>query len=148
MSRDPTLGQGIVRYRPDSGASDPSCPPGTPAGVRCLNVAQINAAYTAANGVTPGINPAALAALAGAAARYPANDSGVGDGLNTSGFRFNARTPAKLNTYIARFDINLNKRQTLFVRANYQNDNVTHSVFGSTDCDPMLFGRDGIRMLF
>src|ERR1043166_5240224 len=132
----PTLGQGIVRYRTDSGASDPSCPPGTPAGVRCLNIAQINAAYTAANGVTPGINPAALAALAGAAARYPANDNGVGDGLNTSGFRFNARTPAKLNTYIARFDINLNKRQTLFVRANYQNDNVTHSVFGSTDCDP------------
>src|ERR1043166_5247817 len=132
----PTLGQGIVRYRTDSGASDPSCPAGTPAGVRCLNIAQINAAYTAANGVTPGINPAALAALAGAAARYPANDNGVGDGLNTSGFRFNARTPAKLNTYIARFDINLNKRQTLFVRANYQNDNVTHSVFGSTDCDP------------
>jgi hypothetical protein len=132
----PTLGQGIVRYRTDSGASDPNCPAGTPSGVACLNVAQINAAYLAANGVTPGINPAALAVLAGAAARYPANDNGVGDGLNTSGFRFNARTPAKLNTYITRFDITLNNRQTLFVRANYQNDNVTHSVFGSTDCDP------------
>ena len=132
----PTLGQGIVRYRTDSGASDPNCPAGTPSGVACLNVAQINAAYIAANGVTPGINPAALAVLAGAAARYPSNDSGIGDGLNTSGFRFNARTPAKLNTYITRFDINLNNRQTLFVRANYQNDNVTHSVYGSPDCDP------------
>ena len=28
----PTLGQGIVRYRTASGASDPGCPPGTPAG--------------------------------------------------------------------------------------------------------------------
>jgi hypothetical protein len=130
----PTLGQGIIRYRTDSGASDPSCPAGTPAGVRCLNVSQINAAYTAANGATPGLNPAALSALASAAARYPANDPGVGDGLNTSGFRFNARTPGRLNTYITRFDANLNDRQTLFVRANYQQDNVTHTVYGSTDC--------------
>ncbi|HEX8147435.1 MAG TPA: TonB-dependent receptor [Pyrinomonadaceae bacterium] len=130
----PTLGQGIVRYFTDSGASDPSCPAGTPAGVRCLNVAQINAAYTAANGATPGINPAALSALAAAAHRYPANDAHVGDGLNTAGFRFNARTPARLNTYIARFDLNVTDRQTLFVRTNYQNDNVTHTVYGSTNC--------------
>ncbi|MFL6337055.1 MAG: carboxypeptidase regulatory-like domain-containing protein [Pyrinomonadaceae bacterium] len=130
----PTLGQGIVRYRTASGASDPSCPAGTPSGVRCLNIAQINAAYVAANGVTPGINPAALAAIASAASRYTANDPGAGDGLNTSGFRFNARTPAKLNTYITRFDLNVTDRQNLFVRANYQNDNVTHSVYGGTDC--------------
>jgi Carboxypeptidase regulatory-like domain len=130
----PTLGQGIVRYRTDSGASDPSCPAGAPAGVACLNIAQINAAYVAANGVSPGINPAALSALAAAASRYPANDSGVGDGLNTSGFRFNARTPASLNTFIARFDVNLTNRQMLFARMNYQDDHVTHSVYGSTDC--------------
>jgi hypothetical protein len=130
----PTLGQGIVRYRTDSGASDPGCPAGTPAGVRCLNVAQINAAYTAANGVTPGVNPVALAALADAARRYPANDPGVGDGLNTSGFRFNARTPSELNTYIARFDFNLTDRQNLFVRGNYQNDLVTLATYGDTDC--------------
>jgi hypothetical protein len=130
----PTLGQGIVRYRTDSGANDPGCPAGTPAGVRCLNVAQINAAYTAANGVTPGVNPIALAALADAARRYPANDPGVGDGLNTSGFRFNARTPSELNTYIARFDFNLTDRQNLFVRGNYQMDLVTLATYGDTDC--------------
>jgi hypothetical protein len=130
----PTLGQGIVRYRTDSGASDPGCPAGTPAGVRCVNIAQINAAYTAANGVTPGVNPVALAALAGAARRYPANDPGVGDGLNTSGFRFNARTPSELNTYIARFDFNLTDRQNLFVRGNYQMDLVTLATYGDTDC--------------
>src|SRR5262249_7352393 len=79
----PTLGQGIVRYRTESGASDPGCPAGTPTGVNCLTPAEINDAYLAANGVTPGINPAALAVLAEASRRYPVNDSTVGDGLNT-----------------------------------------------------------------
>ena len=130
----PTLGQGIVRYRTDSGASDPGCPAGTPAGVNCLTPTEIEAAYVAANGESPGINPAALAALADAARRYPANDATVGDGLNTSGFRFNARTPTKLNTYIGRFDFNLTSRQTLFVRGNYQNDTVTNAVYFSPDC--------------
>jgi hypothetical protein len=130
----PTLGQGIVRYRTESGASDPGCPAGTPAGVACLTPAEINAAYIAANGSSPGINPAALAVLAGASQRYPANDSTVGDGLNTSGFRFNARTPTELNTYIARFDFNLTDRQTLFVRGNYQNDLITRAIYFNSDC--------------
>src|ERR1044071_4241718 len=133
----PTLGQGIVRYRSDSGASDPGCPPGTPAGVICLTPAEINAGYIAANGVSPGINPTALSVLAGAAARYPANDTTVVDGLNAAGFRFNAKAPTELNTYISRFDFNLTDRQTLFVRANYQNDLVTRAVYGDSDCsDP------------
>src|SRR5215510_8576972 len=41
----PTLGQGIVRYRTESGFSDPGCPAGTPAGVNCLTPAEINATY-------------------------------------------------------------------------------------------------------
>src|SRR4029079_642955 len=110
----PTLGQGIVRYRTESGFSDPGCPAGTPSGVDCRTPAEINAAYLATNGETPGINPAALATLAQAAQRYPVNDSTVGDGLNTAGFRFNARTPTELNTYIGRLDFNLNNSQTLF----------------------------------
>ena len=131
----PTLGQGIVRYRTESGDSDPGCPPGTPSGVNCLTPDEIQAAYQSFNlDQGPGINPAALAVLAGAAQRYPANDSTVGDGLNTSGFRFNARTPTELNTYIARMDFNLTSNQTLFVRGNYQNDLVTRAVYGSTDC--------------
>jgi hypothetical protein len=130
----PTLGQGLVRYRTASGASDPECPPGTPAGVNCLTTAEIEATYIAANGSSPGINPDALAVLASAAQRYPANDTTVGDGLNTSGFRFNARTPTELDTYIARFDFNLNDRQTLFVRGNYQKDLVTRAVYFSSDC--------------
>jgi hypothetical protein len=130
----PTLGQGIVRYRTDSGASDPGCPAGTPAGVNCLTPAEINAGYIAANEVSPGVNPIGLAVLAGAAQRYPANDSTVGDGLNTGGFRFNARTPTELNTYIGRFDFNPTDRQTLFVRGNYQQDIITRAVYFSSDC--------------
>jgi hypothetical protein len=130
----PTLGQGIVRYRTESGFSDPGCPAGTPSGVDCLTPAEINAAYEAFNGETPGINPAALNFLAAAAQRYPANDTTVGDGLNTGGFRFNARTPTELNTYIARFDFNLTNNQQLFLRGNYQNDLVTRAVYGGPDC--------------
>jgi len=121
----PTMGQGIVRYRSESGFSDPGCPAGTPAGVICLTPAEINAGYIAANGVTPGINNAGLALLGGAAQRYVANDSTVGDGLNTAGFRFNASTPTELNVYHARFDFNLTDRQTLFVRGAYQSDTIT-----------------------
>ena len=130
-----TLGQGIVRYRTESGFSDPGCPAGTPSGVDCLTPAEIQAAYQSFNGDSgPGINPDALAVLAAAAQRYPANDTTVGDGLNTSGFRFNARTPTELNTYIARFDFNLTNNQQLFLRGNYQNDLVTRAVYGSSDC--------------
>ncbi|HET6892979.1 MAG TPA: TonB-dependent receptor, partial [Pyrinomonadaceae bacterium] len=121
----PTLGQGIVRYQTDSGVSDPSCPAGTPAGVRCLTSSQIGALYTAANGIDPGRNPAALSVLAGAASRYAANSSSIGDGLNTAGFRFNASTPSELNVYHARFDFNLTDRQTLFARGVYQDDLIT-----------------------
>ena len=128
-----TLGQGIVRYRTESGASDPGCPAGTPAGVNCLTSQEIIDAYASA-GAAPGINPNALAFLAAAAQRYPANDNTVGDGLNTGGFRFNARTPTKLNTYISRFDFNLTSQQTLFLRGNYQSDLVTRAVYFSSDC--------------
>jgi len=119
----PTLGQGIVRYFTADGASDPSCPAGTPSGVACLTRAQISAAYVASNGINPGTNSAALAVLATAAGKYKANDTSVGDGLNTSGFRFNANTPSSLNAAIAKFDVNLTSKQTIFIRTNYQQDN-------------------------
>ncbi|HKG78935.1 MAG TPA: carboxypeptidase-like regulatory domain-containing protein, partial [Pyrinomonadaceae bacterium] len=120
----PHVGQGIIRYKTANGASDPSCPAGTPSGFRCLNAAQINAAYIAANGVTPGVNPAALAFLSDKTQRYVANDTTVGDGINTGGFRFNAPTPTTFDTYVLKLDFNLTNNQTLFVRGNYQNDNI------------------------
>src|SRR5262245_534260 len=120
----PSLGQGIVRYFTADGASNElgSCPAGTPSGVNCLNRQQISAGYLAANGLDPGTNSAGLAVLAAAANRYRANDTTVGDGLNTGGFRFNASRPVKQNTFIARLDYKLYENHNLFARANYQND--------------------------
>jgi hypothetical protein len=121
----PHIAQGIIRYRTANGASDPSCPAGTPSGFACLNAAQINQAYiNANNGVTPGVNPTALAFLSDISRRYPANDTTVGDGINTGGFRFNAPTPTTQDTYVLKLDFNLTSQQTLFVRGNYQNDNI------------------------
>lgn len=117
-----SIGQGVVRYRTASGASDPTCPSGTPAGYRCLTPAQINAFYIAANGVSPGVSPAALTFLQDATRKYPSNDTTVGDLINTGGFRFNATTPTTTDTLTGKFDLNITDRQTLFVRGNYQDD--------------------------
>lgn len=121
----PHLGQGRIRYE-TTGTGGIACGTRENPNRRCIELtpAAINAAYIAANGVTPGVNSVALAYLADKAQRYAANDTTVGDGLNTGGFRFNAKTPTSLNTYIARLDFKLNSTQDLFVRANYQSDNV------------------------
>ncbi len=106
------VGQGQLRF---FGAA-----PGDPAGTNrliSLNTAQLNTIFPQA-----GINPAAVAVLADAARRYPANDTSLGDGVNTGGFRFNAPTTDDENTHIVRFDYNINNSQSLFFRGNYQAD--------------------------
>jgi len=123
----PSLGQGIVKYlasaatlaAPSGGVS---CTPTYSGGVASLNISTINNCYLAANGVTPGINNAALTMLAAAASRYTANDPSVGDGLNTSGYRFNAKTPKRLNVATARFDWKATSAQDIFARFQYQAD--------------------------
>jgi hypothetical protein len=101
-----SLGRGELRYVNPSG------------GVTTLTTAQLNTIFPAAQ-----MNPVAIAALANAAAKYPANDFNFGDSLpgrplNTAGFIFNAPTPVKLNSHSGRFDYNLNDKQILFLRAN------------------------------
>lgn len=102
-----SLGQGIINYTycPDAACNTPQ--------KASLSATQTQQAYQAA-----GIDQAALAALAAAAAKYPVNDTTQGDQLNTSGFRFNATTPIKLNSHVARFDYTLTRNQALFVRLN------------------------------
>ncbi len=102
-----SLGQGIINYTYCTNAACNTKPQAS------LNLAQLQQAYS-----STGINQAALNALAAAAAKYPANDTTVGDGLNTGGFRFNAATPIKLNSHVAKLDYTLRSRQNLFVRAN------------------------------
>ncbi len=110
----PSLGQGIINY---TFCTDASCNTTRQAS---LNLTQNQQVYQAA-----GINPLALDALAAAAAKFPANDTTQGDQLNTSGFRFNAPTPIKLNSHVAKLDFNLTKNQTAFVRLNVIYDHQT-----------------------
>ena len=70
-----------------------------------------------------GVNQAVLAVLN----QYPvANDDTQGDGFNTSGYRFKASQPVRLNTYIAKVDYTLDSsaKNTVFWRGNLQNDNL------------------------
>lgn len=98
-----SLGQGLVRYTNPSGT------------LTSITAAQMLTIFPSLNGE----NPAAVSALAAAAAKYPANDCSLGDRcVNTGGFRFNAATPVQLNSHAARFDVNLNERQQLFARGN------------------------------
>jgi hypothetical protein len=129
------IADGVIRYEaaPNSDGTFPAasftCPVSGRSTRRCLSLtpAQINAAYTAANGVSPGVNAAAFAFLADKARRYPVNDPSLGDGLNTGGFRFNAPTPTTNDTHTGKLDFNITDRQTLFVRGNYQDDLIGQS---------------------
>lgn len=106
-----SLGRGEVRYLSPSG------------GVTTVTAANLATIFPELHGT----NPAALAALAAAAARYPANDFTVGDSqpgrlLNTAGFRFNSPTPLKYNQHWAKFDWNLTKSQQINFRGIAQWD--------------------------
>ena len=103
----PHLGQGEVRYTNTSGQ------------LVALGAGDLAQMYPDIGGV----NPVALEVLAAAASRYPNNDSGVGDGVNIGGFRFNGSTPLNQNTFVAKLDFNLTARQQLYLRGNYQWDN-------------------------
>ena len=96
-----SLGQGLVRFRNPSG------------GITTLTPADIASIFPSV-----GTNPAAIAVLANAAAKYPANDFSIGDQFNTAGFRFNAPIPVERNSHTGKFDFNLTSKQQAFVRTN------------------------------
>ena len=102
----PHLGQGQIKFR------DPDGNPVT------LGPDDFAALYPEVGGV----NPTAVMAMAAAAAAYPANDDGLGDGVNIGSFRFNGSTPLDQNTYTARLDFNLADNHQLFLRGNFQWD--------------------------
>ena len=100
------LGQGIVNFHTSD--ANNAC------SLSSVNIAQLNQIFPDVGGM----NAAALSAINAAATAYPANDTTVGDNLNTGGFRFNAPTPVSLNSHAVKFDLNLTSHQTLFVRGN------------------------------
>lgn len=122
-----SLGQGIVRFCSGRDASNNPVAGGGCGVIKSLDSSQINA--LTANGSPSGaalvnVNPAALSVLASAAAKYPANDFSVGDGLNTAGYRFNAAIPSAENTHTARIDWNVTSNDThkISFRTTIQDD--------------------------
>jgi len=105
----PSLGQGDIKFHLCGNAA---CD--TPGQIVTLTPTDLNKIFPDSGG----LNPAALQALSQAAAKYPANDSTSGDGMNYSGYRFNASTPVHLHSHSAKLDFNLSSKQTLFVRGN------------------------------
>ena len=97
-----------------------------------LTTAQLNQLTTTFNNNTNtptgnplvDVNPVTVGILANAAAKYPANNFRIGDGVNTGGFQFNTPLPVKLSAHVARLDFNItqNARHLGYVRANYQQD--------------------------
>jgi hypothetical protein len=99
-----TLRQGITRYVARGG--------------NVVNVSPQE--LTSKLGYAPGINQAVLDVFS---KYYPLpNDSTAGDGINSSGFRFNAPLKNKFDTFVARFDYVLNDKHTFFLRGQLQDD--------------------------
>ncbi len=96
-----------------------------------------NLTYPNASGGTTTLSPAQIAAMdplglgespaiLSILKAYPMpNDPTLGDGYNTSGYRFAAGQKARFNTGIARLDYNLTSdgRHAVFFRGNLQGDN-------------------------
>jgi hypothetical protein len=115
-----SLGQGQLRYINEVGD------------VVTLTTAQLNA-LSVPGGPAPGpvvpVSAPAVQLFAAAASRYPSNNTTVGDGLNTGGFRFNAPLPVEQNTHTARFDwkVTSDEKHSISLRGNYQHDIVQNA---------------------
>ena len=130
--------QGIIQYLSCGKGQPTSCD--NPTQLETLSPAQIKSMDPL--GIGP--NTAILDLLNS----YPApNSMSVGDTLNFQGYTFAANTPASLNTYIAKIDVNLKRdgSHRLFVRGNLQNDNqvpgITYSGENSVGGAPQFPGQ-------
>jgi hypothetical protein len=111
------LRQGIMSY---DCTGDPACPAGGIETLTPQDLATMDPLCTKTCPLGPGANSAVMALFQ----QYPhPNSSAVGDGLNFQGFTFPASTPGTLNTYVARFDFNINQNHHVFIRGGLVNDN-------------------------
>jgi hypothetical protein len=121
-----SLGQGLLRFTARTPGANGVLVPVT------LTTAQLNNLTTGFNNNTQtptgnalvNVNPVTIGILADAAAKYPANNFRIGDGVNTGGFQFNAPLPVKLSAHVARLDFNITSdaRHIAYIRGNYQQD--------------------------
>src|SRR5207248_1399108 len=92
-------------------------------GLNSVQIAQMDP-NCAGNGTCPqgaGVDPSVITTMN----LYPLpNSNQLGDGFNFRAFTFSSPTPQKLDTYVVKFDYNLNQSgsQRLFVRLGLQND--------------------------
>jgi hypothetical protein len=103
--------QGIFRYANRSG------------GISELSPAQVRAQDPGGIGVNPNVIKLYNTW------REP-NDLLQGDTLNTAGYRFTGATPLNWNTYVTKFDWNVDGagKHTVFARGNLQNDNYANGL--------------------
>ena len=130
--------QGVIQYL--------SCGKGQP--TSCDNPTQL---VTLSPGQIKSMDPLGIGpntAILDLLNSYPTpNSMSVGDTLNFQGYTFAANTPASLNTYIAKIDVNLKRdgSHRLFVRGNLQNDNqvpgITYSGENSVGGAPQFPGQ-------
>ncbi|MFL6435978.1 MAG: carboxypeptidase regulatory-like domain-containing protein [Terriglobales bacterium] len=106
----PSLAQGIVKFKDSNGVFQQ---------INANDIAQIFPD-------TGGVNPVSLTALA-QGTKYTANSTAVGDGVNTSGFTFNAPAPVSLNSHVLKLDYNLNQTQQLSARVNVLYDHIANA---------------------
>ncbi len=116
-----SLGQGTIRFRDTSGV------------MRSIDIPTINSFVDPNGDAVVNVNPNVVSLFASAAQRYPSNNTQLGDGENTGGYRWNAPLPVELSTHTARFDWNAtgDQKHTLSGRMNYQQD-----LFGNASAFP------------
>ena len=107
-----SLGQGIIRVFDSSGT------------LRSIDTTAINGMVDPNGNAVVNVNPNVVSLFASAAQRYPSNNTQLGDGINTGGFRWNAPLPVELSTHTARFDwaVTGDEKHAISARMNYQQD--------------------------
>jgi Carboxypeptidase regulatory-like domain len=122
------LQQGYLQYlctlNADGSLNTTACPGGTVNGLSGVQPGYYALSPSQIKGIDPlGIGPSA--GILGILNQYQPSNENAGDGLNILGYRFSSNADAKWNTYILKGDWNLNTNgsETLFVRAQTQNQN-------------------------
>jgi len=113
---------GLAYINANAGCSSSSRANTTPSCISVLTPAQVAA-------LDPKGIGGSSALLSFLNSRYPhANDLTAGDGINTGGFRFNAPSHRKDNTYTTRMDWNATSKQKVFGRFNIARRQQTDTV--------------------
>jgi hypothetical protein len=89
-----------------------------------LNCAGIGSCVYSVGGASPQPHPGPNPNVEALFQQYPhSNSTAVGDGLNFLGYSFPASAPGRLDTFVAKFDVNVTQNHRVFVRGGLVDDN-------------------------